>query len=73
MGDAKNMTMTVQQVYDILKEMKSVYQYDDNDSKLWFFNPKRNSCDEITLVTHDVETGVEVTLCKSISEDRSEC
>ena len=63
--------MTVQQFKEILEDMKTVYNYDDSETRFGACYDPRMSPDTINRVeiyTKDKETGISITMSKDIPE-----
>ena len=62
---------TVKQFKDVLEEMKKVYPYDDEKTRLSTIDVYRNVPCSVEIITTDKATGVEIIMQKSITvEDK---
>lgn len=60
---------TVKQFKDVLEEMKKVYPYDDEKTRLSTIDIYRNVPCCVEIITTDEATGVEIMMQKSVTLD----
>lgn len=57
---------TVKQFKDTLEEMKKIYPFDDEKTRISSHNHFTNNANSLTIITTDEETGVNIELSKNI-------
>lgn len=56
--------MTVKDFQDILQDMKSIYPFEDQETRLCTYNSNSRAHDTVEIVTTDKNTGVIISMCK---------
>lgn len=62
---------TVKQFKDALDEMKKIYPYDDEKTRLCTLDCTTQSHDRVEIYTVDDSTGIEITMSKFIKRDNN--
>lgn len=60
---------TVKQFIDILDEMRTIYPFEDDKTRLSTHNIETISHNAVTIVTQDKETGIWIELSKAIKQE----
>ena len=67
------MRATVKQFYDGLNEMRKIYPFKDDETIMGTENPMSMHQDRLEIHTVDTETGIYITMAKTISSEWQDC
>lgn len=64
------MSATVKQFNDALEEMRGIYPFNDETTKICTFDVVSMSNDKLCIYAVDEKTGIEITMTKQIKTDK---
>ena len=62
------MNGTVKQFKNALEEMRGIYPFNDENTKICTFDPRTTRNDRLYICTVDEKTGIEITMTKRIGK-----